>query len=186
MADMMRAFVMKGIGDLAFTEKPRLTEPGPNGAIVKSACGLVCTSDTHTVMGALGDRENLTLGHEAVGVVERVGDEVKGFKEGDRVAVNAVTPCFQCENCIRGYSSQCTEMLGGWKFANVKDGVFADYSSQQCRGQLGRDSRFCPGRASRLRLRHDVHRFAFDDGEQAFQMMKTEEDGMMKPLIEFS
>jgi threonine dehydrogenase-like Zn-dependent dehydrogenase len=43
------------------------------------------------------------------------------------VAVNAITPCFQCENCIRGCTSQCTEILGGWKFANVKDGVFADY-----------------------------------------------------------
>lgn len=73
------------------------------------------------------DRQNLTLGHEAVGVVERIGSEVKSFQEGERVAVNAITPCFQCDNCVRGYTSQCTEMLGGWKFANVKDGVFADY-----------------------------------------------------------
>ena len=49
------------------------------------------------------------------------------FKEGDRVVVNAITPCFQCENCLRGYSSQCTQMLGGWKFANVKDGNMAEY-----------------------------------------------------------
>ncbi len=127
MAEMMRAFVMKGIGELSFTEKPRLTEPGANGAIVRTTCGLVCTSDTHTVKGALGERENLTLGHEAVGIVDRVGEEVKGVQEGDRVAVNAITPCFHCENCIRGYPSQCTQLLGGWKFANVKDGVFADY-----------------------------------------------------------
>lgn len=43
------------------------------------------------------------------------------------MAVNAITPCFQCDNCIRGYTSQCREMLGGWKFANLKDGVFAEY-----------------------------------------------------------
>ncbi|MFC1956082.1 zinc-binding dehydrogenase, partial [Chloroflexota bacterium] len=48
-------------------------------------------------------------------------------KEGDRVAVNAITPCYKCENCLRGYTSQCTQMLGGWKFANIKDGVFAEY-----------------------------------------------------------
>jgi threonine dehydrogenase-like Zn-dependent dehydrogenase len=127
MAEMMRAFTMKSIGEVAFTEKPRPTDPGPNGAIIKTTRGLVCTSDTHTVKGALGQRENLTLGHEAVGVVDRVGSEVKHFKEGDRVAINAITPCFLCDNCVRGFTSQCTEMLGGWKFANVKDGVFADY-----------------------------------------------------------
>jgi len=88
---------------------------------------LICTSDTHTVGGAIGDRKDLTMGHEAVGVVHRLGSAVRGFKEGDRVAVNAITPCFQCENCLRGYTSQCTAMLGGWKFANVKDGNMAEY-----------------------------------------------------------
>src|SRR5690606_26752955 len=81
----------------------------------------------HTVRGAIGNRENLTLGHEAVGIVHRLGSEVKSIKEGDRVAVNAITPCYHCDNCVRGFTSQCTEMLGGWKFANVKDGVFAEY-----------------------------------------------------------
>lgn len=80
-----------------------------------------------TVDGAIGERTNLTLGHEAVGVVAKLGREVKGVREGDRVAVNAVTPCFRCENCLRGFTSQCQQMLGGWKFANVRDGVFAPY-----------------------------------------------------------
>ncbi len=117
---------MKKIGEVGFAEKP-VPEPGPNDAIIKTTHALVCTSDTHTVGGALGERENITLGHEAVGVIHSLGSEVEGFKEGDRVAVNAITPCFKCENCLRGYTSQCTQMLGGWKFANVKDGVFADY-----------------------------------------------------------
>ncbi len=43
------------------------------------------------------------------------------------MAVNAITPCFQCENCQRGYSSQCGQMPGGWKFANIKDGNFAEF-----------------------------------------------------------
>jgi len=88
---------------------------------------LVCTSDTHTVAGAIGDRENLTLGHEAVGIIYKLGSAVKGFKEGDRVAVNAITPCYLCENCQRGYTSQCQTILGGWKFANLKDGNMAEY-----------------------------------------------------------
>ena len=123
----MKAFVMKGIGKVGFMEKPIPQDPGPNDAIIKTTRALICTSDTHTVGGAIGDRKNLTLGHEAVGIVYKLGSEVTGVKEGDRVAVNAITPCYKCENCLRGYTSQCTQMLGGWKFANIKDGVFAEY-----------------------------------------------------------
>jgi len=122
----MKAFVMKQIGQVGVMVKP-LPEPGPNDAIIKTTAALICTSDTHTVAGAIGERTNLTLGHEAVGVIYKLGSGVHGFKKGDRVVVNAITPCFQCENCLRGYTSQCTQMLGGWKFANVKDGNMAEY-----------------------------------------------------------
>lgn len=127
MATMMKAFVMKKIGEVGFMEKPVPEDPGPNGAIIRTTKALICTSDAHTVEGAIGDRENITLGHEAVGVVYKLGKEVKHVKEGDRVAVNAITPCYKCENCLRGFTSQCTQMLGGWKFANIKDGSFAEY-----------------------------------------------------------
>ena len=122
----MRAFVMEAIDKVGFAEKP-IPEPGPYDAVVKTTRALVCTSDVHTVGGAIGERENLTLGHEAVGVVHELGAEVEGFEKGDRVAVNAITPCYECDNCLRGFTSQCREMLGGWKFANSKDGVFAEY-----------------------------------------------------------
>ncbi|HQY59209.1 MAG: NAD(P)-dependent alcohol dehydrogenase [Nitrospira sp.] len=126
MPQTMNTFVMKKIGSVGMMEKP-IADPGPNDAIVKTTAALVCTSDVHTVGGAIGERTNLTLGHEAVGVIYKLGSAVKGFREGDRVAVNAITPCYQCENCLRGYTSQCQEMLGGWKFANVKDGNLAEY-----------------------------------------------------------
>jgi isopropanol dehydrogenase (NADP+) len=122
----MRAFVMQGIGKVGFMEKP-VPEPGPNDAVIKTTRALICTSDTHTVAGAIGPRNQLTLGHEAVGVISKLGSEIRGFKVGQRVAVNAITPCYKCENCLRGFTSQCTQMLGGWKFANIKDGVFAEY-----------------------------------------------------------
>jgi len=126
MAEIMKTFVMKRIGEVGVMEKP-IPDPGPNDAIIKTTAALVCTSDIHTVAGAIGERANLTLGHEAVGVVHKLGQAVKGFREGDRVVVNAITPCYLCENCLRRYTSQCTEMLGGWKFANVKDGNMAEY-----------------------------------------------------------
>lgn len=126
MARTMRAFVMQKIGAVGFLEKP-VPEPGPNDAVVKTTRALVCTSDVHTLRGGIGERTNLTLGHEAVGVVAKLGSEVKGLREGDRVLVGAITPDFSCPNCQRGFHSQCSDMLGGWKFANVKDGVFAEY-----------------------------------------------------------
>ncbi len=129
MATTMRAFVMHGIGEVGIIDKP-VPRPGPNDAIVRTTAALICTSDTHTVAGAIGPRTDLTLGHEAVGVIHELGEAVAAsrlFKLGQRVAINAITPCYCCDNCQRGYPSQCGGMLGGWKFANVKDGSMAEY-----------------------------------------------------------
>ena len=158
MAQMMKSFVMKGIGEVGFVDKP-VPEPGPNDAVVKTTRALVCTSDAHTLRGAIGDRKDLTLGHEAVGVVAKLGSEVKGFQDGDRVLVGAITPDFACENCQRGYTSQCRHMLGGWRFANVKDGVFAEYFHvNDARGQPDADPGDDPRRGGGLLRRHALHR----------------------------
>jgi threonine dehydrogenase-like Zn-dependent dehydrogenase len=122
----MRAFVMKGLGEVEFTEKP-IPVPGPNDAIVKTTRALICTSDAHTVGGAVGPKSNLTLGHEAVGIVHAVGGEVKLFRPGDRVVVGAITPDWGDLASQAGHSSQSGQALGGWKFANIKDGVFAEF-----------------------------------------------------------
>jgi isopropanol dehydrogenase (NADP+) len=122
----MRAFVMKGIGKVGFADKP-IPTPGPTDAIVKTTKALICTSDVHTVNGAIGPRDNLTLGHEAVGRVHQVGTAVKRFKPGDHVLVGAITPEWGDAASQAGHSSQSGSALGGWKFANIKDGVFAEY-----------------------------------------------------------
>jgi isopropanol dehydrogenase (NADP+) len=122
----MKAFVMKQIGQVGFMDKP-IPEPGPNDAVVRTSKALICTSDSHTVGGGIGPRTDLTLGHEAVGVVHAVGSEVKAFQPGDRVVVGAITPDWGHPAAQNGYPSQTGGPLGGWKFANVKDGVFAEY-----------------------------------------------------------
>ncbi|MFF5250977.1 NAD(P)-dependent alcohol dehydrogenase [Streptomyces leeuwenhoekii] len=122
----MKAFVMREIGRVGFMEKP-VPEPGPNDAVVRTTKALICTSDSHTVQGGIGPRENLTLGHEAVGVVHAVGSEVKDFRPGDRVLVGAITPDWGDLASQNGYPSQSGGPLGGFKFANSKDGVFAEY-----------------------------------------------------------
>jgi len=124
--DTMRSFVMRRVGEVGLMEKP-IPEPGPNDAVVRTTTALVCTSDVHTVKGAIPVEPNVTLGHEAVGVIHALGSAVEGFEEGDRVAVGAVTPCFQCDFCQRGFSSQCGGMLGGYKFTNQRDGNMAQF-----------------------------------------------------------
>ncbi|MEV0720245.1 NAD(P)-dependent alcohol dehydrogenase [Asanoa sp. NPDC050611] len=122
----MKAFVMREIGRVGFVDKP-VPKPGPNDAVVRTTRALICTSDSHTVHGGIGPRQDLTLGHEAVGVVADVGSEVRDFRPGDRVLVGAITPDWGQRAAQAGYASQSGAPLGGWKFSNTKDGVFAEY-----------------------------------------------------------
>ena len=71
MSMTMNCFVMLGIGKVGMVEKP-IPRVGPNDAILRTTAALICTSDTHTV--AIGDRQGLTLGHEAVGVIHELGE----------------------------------------------------------------------------------------------------------------
>ena len=123
----MKGFAMLGIGKVGWIEKDKPVA-GPYDAIVKPIAVAPCTSDIHTVFeGALGEREDMLLGHEAVGEVVEVGSEVKDFKPGDRVVVPAITPDWRTIESQRGFSQHSGEMLAGWKFSNFKDGVFAEF-----------------------------------------------------------
>jgi threonine dehydrogenase-like Zn-dependent dehydrogenase len=123
----MKAFVFKEIGEVDVVKKP-IPEPGPNEAVVRTTTAMVCTTDVHNVRGAIPVEPNVTLGHEAVGTVQALGSSIEGFSEGDRVAVVGVTPCFQCNYCQRGFSTQCQgKMLGGAKFTVHRDGNMAQY-----------------------------------------------------------
>lgn len=86
-----------------------------------------CTSDIHTVWeGAVGERHDMILGHECVGQVVEAGTLVRDFKPGDRVIVPAITPDWNSLEAQGGFSMHSGGMLAGWKFSNIKDGVFAE------------------------------------------------------------
>lgn len=123
----MKAFAMLGLDRIGFVEKER-PACGPYDAICRPLAISPCTSDIHTVWEhALGDRHNLVLGHEASAEVVEVGSLVKDFKPGDRVIIPAITPDWQAVESQSGYSMHSHGMLNGWKFSNVKDGVFSEY-----------------------------------------------------------
>jgi len=123
----MKGYAMLGIGKSGWIEK---AEPayGEMDAILRPIAVAPCTSDVHTVWeGAIGERFDMILGHEAVGEIVEVGARVKDFKVGDRVIVPAITPDWNSIEAQGGYSMHSGGMLGGWKFSNFKDGVFGEY-----------------------------------------------------------
>jgi threonine dehydrogenase-like Zn-dependent dehydrogenase len=122
----MKAFAFLEVGKAGVVDKP-VPEPGPNDAVIKTTAALICSSDVHTVRGVIPLPAGRVLGHESVGIVHDVGSAVTMFKKGDRVAVNAITPCGHCDNCQRGFPSQCGGMLGGYKFTGQREGNLAEY-----------------------------------------------------------
>ncbi len=123
----MKGFAMLGFNKVGWIEKER-PACGPLDAIVKPIAVSPCTSDVHTVYeGAIGERTDMILGHEAVGEVVEVGELVKCFKPGDRVIVPAITPDWGALESQAGFSVHSGGMLSGWKFSNFKDGVFGEF-----------------------------------------------------------
>ena len=123
----MKGYAMLGIGKTGWIEKD-VPACGPLDAIVKPLAVSPCTSDVHTVWeGAIGERHDMILGHEAVGEVVETGELVKELKVGDKVIVPAITPDWGSLEAQGGYAMHSGGMLAGWKFSNFKDGVFAEY-----------------------------------------------------------
>ena len=123
----MKGFAMLGIGNTGWIEKEKPT-CGPIDAICRPIALAPCTSDVHTVWaGAIGDRHNLILGHEGVGEVVEVGSLVKDFKPGDRVLIPAITPDWNSIEAQAGFAQHSGGMLSGWKFSNIKDGLFGEF-----------------------------------------------------------
>ena len=123
----MKGYAMLKIGESGWIEKERPV-CGPLDAICRPIAVAICSSDVHTLWsGAIGERHNMILGHECCAEVVEVGSLVKDFKPGDRVLVPAITPDWSSAAAQAGWQQHSGGMLGGWKFSNYKDGVFADF-----------------------------------------------------------
>jgi len=133
MAATMRATVFVQPGRIALREKP-VPEVGPLDALMRVTTTTICGTDVHIVKGEYPVQPGLTIGHEPVGVIERLGSSVKGFREGQRVIAGAITPSGHSNACLCGFCSQDGagtahgwKPLGGWRFGNTIDGCQADY-----------------------------------------------------------
>ncbi|MGO9508624.1 MAG: zinc-binding dehydrogenase [Mycobacterium sp.] len=109
-----------------------IPEPGPGEVLVKVAfCG-ICHSDLSLINGTFpAQTPVVTQGHEASGTVAKLGPDVTGWAEGDRVVVAAGRPCQTCPNCRRGDVVNCLRVQ---LMAFAYDGAWAEYTLAQAAG----------------------------------------------------
>lgn len=133
MASKMKAAVFVDKGRIVLDDK-KIPEIGPQDALIKITTTTICGTDVHILKGEYPVEKGLTVGHEPVGVIDKLGSGVTGFKEGQRVIAGAITPSGWSNACLCGCGAQDGagtkhgwKAIGGWKFGNTIDGCQAEY-----------------------------------------------------------
>jgi threonine dehydrogenase-like Zn-dependent dehydrogenase len=129
----MKAAVFVEPGRIALEERP-VPEIGPLDALLRITTTTICGTDIHILKGEYPVRRGLIVGHEPVGIIEKLGSAVRGYVEGQRVIAGAITPSGHSHASLSGYPSQDGpdtahgwKAIGGWKFGNTIDGCQAEY-----------------------------------------------------------
>lgn len=129
----MRAAIFIEPGKIILGEKP-LPKPGPLDALIRVTMTTICGTDVHILKGEYPVKSGLTIGHEPVGVIAKLGNQVQGFKVGQRVIAGAISPSGASNASLSGFHSQCGchtphgwQAIGGWRLGNTIDGAQADY-----------------------------------------------------------
>ena len=102
----MKACVFRGPGNLTVEELPT-PEPGPGEVLVQTQTASLCFSDIRVYRGEKYADSGVVIGHEAAGVVAKVGEGVNGFSNGDQVALCPILACGECYFCLRGKRNRC-------------------------------------------------------------------------------
>lgn len=133
MPSMMKAAIFVEPGRIVLDEKP-VPDVGPLDALVRITTTTICGTDIHILKGEYPVAAGLTIGHEPVGIIEKLGSAVTGYQEGQRVIAGAITPSGHSNATLSGCGSQCGagtrhgwKALGGWRFGNTIDGAQAEY-----------------------------------------------------------
>jgi threonine dehydrogenase-like Zn-dependent dehydrogenase len=104
----MKAVVWHGVGDIRLDDVAEPTLQEPEDAIVRLTSSAICGTDLHFVRGTMaGMKPGTILGHEGVGVVEALGENVRNFERGERVVICSTIACGSCSYCRAGYYAQC-------------------------------------------------------------------------------
>ena len=103
----MKAVVYKGPFDVSVDEVEDPKIEHPLDAIIRITSTNICGSDLHPYEGRVEFESGMVLGHENMGIVEKVGSAVNRIKVGDRVSVPFNLACGTCRNCDQGFTSEC-------------------------------------------------------------------------------
>src|SRR5579864_3243227 len=103
----MKAAVLREVGKPLVIEDVKISKPGPNEVLIRTAAAGVCHSDLHFIEGSYPAQMPVVLGHESAGIVEQVGSEVRTVKPGDHVITCLSAFCGHCEHCLTGHMSRC-------------------------------------------------------------------------------
>ena len=104
---LIKAAVMRGVGDPLLIEDVVLAEPGPYEVLVKTVAAGLCHSDLRFIEGSFPLPLPAVLGHESAGVVEQVGKSVTHVAPGDHVITFLTVFCGSCSFCLTGRSYLC-------------------------------------------------------------------------------
>ena len=140
MTAMMKAAIFVEPGRIELADKP-IPNVGPNDALIRITTTTICGTDVHILKGEYPVAKGLTIGHEPVGVIEKLGSAVQGYTEGQRVIAGAICPNFNSYAAQDGAPSQDGSYLvarglcgchgykatAGWRFGNLIDGTQAEY-----------------------------------------------------------
>ena len=122
----MKALTYIDTNKIELIEKPIPTIQYKRDAIIKVQMSSICTSDLHIINGAVPiAKKGITLGHEFVGEIVELGEDITNFNIGDRVSINCETFCGECYFCQKGFINNCEN--GGWKLGCKIDGCQAEY-----------------------------------------------------------
>ncbi|PTB18911.1 alcohol dehydrogenase [Trinickia symbiotica] len=122
----MKALVYHGPGRKSLDERPIPELAEPTDAIVRVTRTTICGTDLHILKGDVPSCEpGRILGHEGVGIVQRVGSAISSLSEGDHVLISCISACGRCDYCRCGMYSHCA--TGGWILGNRIDGTQAEY-----------------------------------------------------------
>jgi D-arabinose 1-dehydrogenase-like Zn-dependent alcohol dehydrogenase len=111
----VKAAVCYEFGKPLVVEDVYLDPPGEGEVKVRVAATAICHSDLHCIKGELPGKIPGVPGHETVGFVEEVGENVTSFKSGDPVLVTTVTSgCGQCYYCAVGLPHLCERRQLQW------------------------------------------------------------------------
>jgi threonine 3-dehydrogenase len=127
---MMKALVKRKAEPGLWLEEVPVPEPGDDDVLIRIKKTSICGTDVHIYNWDEWSQKTIpvpmVVGHEFVGVVERVGDRVKGFAAGDLVTGEGHIVCGHCRNCLAGRRHLCPNTQG---VGVNRQGAFAEFLS---------------------------------------------------------